>query len=65
MTDEEFAKTLKFKVGDKVTLSLYGGRTCEVTIIEVDTHAHKPRLENPYRIQYEWGETEWTNLKIL
>ena len=26
MTDEEFAKTLKFKVGDKVTLSLYGGR---------------------------------------
>ena len=64
MTDEEFAKTLKYKIGDKVNILAYGGEVCEVTIIDIDITAHRPyRLENPYRIKYRWGETEWTNLK--
>ena len=65
MTDEEYAKTLKFKIGDIVTLQVYEG-TCNVEIVDIDITAHRhSRLQNPYEIKYEWGEKVWTNLKII
>jgi hypothetical protein len=63
MTDEEFAKTLKFNIGDIVTIQA-SEALCEVEIIDIDITAHRPsRLQNPYKIRYEWGETVWTDFK--
>ena len=62
MADEEFAKTLRYKVGDKLRIKTHNGE-CTATIEEIDISAHKPyRLQNPYKIRYEWGETIWTDL---
>jgi len=68
MTDEEFAKTLKYKIGDIVTVRIDEGtcETCDVEIVDIDIKSHQPsRLQNPYKIKYEWGETRWTDFRFF